>query len=350
LEMKSDDPSSLVSYVNGDKNNYLFNGKEDQLQTGMYDFGARQYDPSTGRWNAPDPAKQFLDNSPYAALANNPVVNTDPDGRFVPIIAAIAIGAAIGGTANLFTHWNKIKGWKDGFAAFGIGAVAGGIAGATGGAALLAEGGAALTSLAAIGNAAAVGAYSSAAASVAQGIGNFAYFHDPYSPADFVGAAVLGGVTGGILKTAELGIAGKLNSSPDPSYKLSVNGNIRSKEVKVETGWADYVFKKGYKLRSLAEVESYVNNNHHLPDVPSEAEVKKNGVNVGETASLLLKKIEELTLYLIEKDKEVRALKLKVENGDKQAEQLTLQSLKNRELEARLVKLEALLTKPVSKE
>jgi len=273
LEMKSDDPSSLVSYVNGDKNNYLFNGKEDQLQTGMYDFGARQYDPSTGRWNAPDPAKQFLDNSPYAALTNNPVVNTDPDGRFVPIIAAIAIGAAIGGTANLFTHWNKIKGWKDGFAAFGIGAVAGGIAGATGGAALLAEGGAALTSLAAIGNAAAVGAYSSAAASVAQGIGNFAYFHDPYSSADFVGAAVLGGVTGGILKTAELGIAGKLNSSgaavsEEPLPMMEVHPDVVGSNNFLSVSSADNAAKEGVQYtKSTLQLGQQMHKAYKIGDV-----------------------------------------------------------------------------------
>lgn len=129
-------------------------------------------------------------------------------------------------------------------------------------------------------------------------------------------------------------------TSPDPSFKLSVNGNIRSKEVKVEAGWADYVFKKDYQLKSLSDVEAYIAKNGHLPDIPSEAEVKKNGVNVGETESLLLKKIEELTLYLIEKNKEVKS----------QQAGLKAQADRNVELEARLAKLEALLTKPVGKE
>lgn len=109
------------------------------------------------------------------------------------------------------------------------------------------------------------------------------------------------------------GSVGIGTASPDAPYKLSVNGNIRSKEVKVETGWADYVFKKDYQLRSLPEVEAYISKQGHLPDVPSETEVKKNAVNVGETETLLLKKIEELTLYLIEKDKEINELKAQVE-------------------------------------
>ncbi len=91
----------------------------------------------------------------------------------------------------------------------------------------------------------------------------------------------------------------------DPNFKLSVNGSIRAKEIKVETGWADYVFDKDYVLKPLKEVEDYINQNKHLPDVPSTAEVEKNGIKVGETEALLMKKVEELTLYLIEKDKEI---------------------------------------------
>lgn len=91
-------------------------------------------------------------------------------------------------------------------------------------------------------------------------------------------------------------------------YKLSVNGSIRAKELVVETGWADFVFDKNYKLRSLNEVESYIAANKHLPDVPSAAEVEANGVKVGEMESKLLQKVEELTLYVIELNKKVSAL------------------------------------------
>ena len=88
-----------------------------------------------------------------------------------------------------------------------------------------------------------------------------------------------------------------------PGNKLEVNGTIRAKEVKVESGWADYVFDQGYNLQNLSEVELYINKHKHLPDVPDANEVEKNGVNLGEMYALLLKKIEELTLYSIEQNK-----------------------------------------------
>jgi hypothetical protein len=65
----------------------------------------------------------------------------------------------------------------------------------------------------------------------------------------------------------------------NPTYKLSVNGNIRSKEVVVETGWADYVFDEKYKPISLEEVEEFIKNNKHLPQIPTAKEVKENGLN-----------------------------------------------------------------------
>jgi hypothetical protein len=95
-------------------------------------------------------------------------------------------------------------------------------------------------------------------------------------------------------------------------YKLSVNGSIRAKELVVESGWADYVFAKNYKLRPLTEVESYIKTNNHLPDVPSATEVQANGVKLGEMQTTLLQKIEELTLYTIESNKQIIALQEKV--------------------------------------
>jgi hypothetical protein len=87
-------------------------------------------------------------------------------------------------------------------------------------------------------------------------------------------------------------------------YKLSVNGNIRAKDMTVYVSWADYVFASDYKLKSIDEVESFIKENKHLPDVPSETEVLENGINVGEMNKILLQKIEELTLYMIELKKE----------------------------------------------
>lgn len=86
---------------------------------------------------------------------------------------------------------------------------------------------------------------------------------------------------------------------------LTVKGKILSKEVKVEATVLvpDYVFEKSYNLKPLAEVEKYIAENKHLPEVPSAKVIKKEGINVGEMQMKLLQKIEELTLHLIEQNK-----------------------------------------------
>ncbi len=104
--------------------------------------------------------------------------------------------------------------------------------------------------------------------------------------------------------------------TPSPDEKLSVNGKIRAKEVKVEaTGWPDYVFAPSYKLMPLQEVEKFVQVNNHLPGVPPAKQVEKEGLELASNQMMLLKKIEELTLYIIEQEKvndqqaaEIRAL------------------------------------------
>ncbi len=91
----------------------------------------------------------------------------------------------------------------------------------------------------------------------------------------------------------------------DPgSYKLAVEGTIGARAVEVKAGpWADFVFDKNYKLRPLKEVESFITAHQHLPDVPSEKEIKEKGINVANMDATLLQKIEELTLYAIEQNK-----------------------------------------------
>ncbi|HNW69554.1 MAG TPA: hypothetical protein PKI01_04065 [Bacteroidales bacterium] len=101
-------------------------------------------------------------------------------------------------------------------------------------------------------------------------------------------------------------------------YKLAVNGKILAKEIVVETNWSDFVFEKDYSLMPLSEVEKYIAAHKHLPDVPSAGEVEKNGVALGQTQSLLLQKIEELTLYTIEINKQLELLK--AQNKDLQNE------------------------------
>lgn len=90
----------------------------------------------------------------------------------------------------------------------------------------------------------------------------------------------------------------------NPTEKLAVNGTIRGKEIKVESGpWPDYVFDENYDIKSLSEVEQFIKTNKHLPGIPNQKDVKENGISLGEMNRKLLEKVEELTLHLIEKDK-----------------------------------------------
>jgi hypothetical protein len=103
-------------------------------------------------------------------------------------------------------------------------------------------------------------------------------------------------------------------------YALAVNGSAIFTQVKVKTypTWPDYVFRKGYELPSLKELEQYVNEHQHLPGVASEEEVRANGIDVSENEAVLLKKVEELTLYLIEQKKEIDELKMLIGEKNKQ--------------------------------
>lgn len=97
----------------------------------------------------------------------------------------------------------------------------------------------------------------------------------------------------------------------DPKAKLAVEGTILATEVKVKTNISvpDYVFEEGYRLPALDEIETYIKEHKHLPEIASAAEIKRDGLDLAEMNLLLLKKVEELTLHLIEKDKENRRLK-----------------------------------------
>ena len=112
-----------------------------------------------------------------------------------------------------------------------------------------------------------------------------------------------------------------INTKEIPSgYTLAVSGKTITEEVKVQlkSAWPDYVFKKEYNLPDLGFVENFVNHNGHLPEVPSKQEVEENkGVELGEMNTVLLKKIEELTLYLIEEHKTNKALSKRIETLEK---------------------------------
>ncbi|AUP80557.1 hypothetical protein [Flavivirga eckloniae] len=122
------------------------------------------------------------------------------------------------------------------------------------------------------------------------------------------------------------------------SWKLAVNGNIRAKEIKVETGWSDFVFFKDYKLPTLEEVESHIKEKGHLKDIPSAKEVEKNGIYLGEMDSKLLQKIEELTLYTIEQEKQLKTQDKEIQVLKKEIESLKLLTTKFLELQKRLEK------------
>lgn len=92
----------------------------------------------------------------------------------------------------------------------------------------------------------------------------------------------------------------------NPSELLTVNGNIKAKKlIVIQTGWPDYVFSSHYNLKTLADLEIFIKKYKHLPDVPTEKQISENGLNVGDTQVLLLRKIEELTLYLIKQNKKL---------------------------------------------
>lgn len=101
------------------------------------------------------------------------------------------------------------------------------------------------------------------------------------------------------------------SGSPAAGYLLSVNGKIISEEVRVEldVDWPDYVFQKSYQLPSLSEVEKYIRDNGHLPNIPSAKTVATEGFELGDMNRRLLEKIEELTLHLIQQNKEILRLK-----------------------------------------
>lgn len=113
-----------------------------------------------------------------------------------------------------------------------------------------------------------------------------------------------------------------LGSCSDCSnYRLFVKGGIRTEKVKVDVaasnGWADYVFENDYKLMDLNSLETYIKKNKHLPEVPSTDEAIEKGIELKEMNILLLKKVEELTLYVIQQQKEIQELKNKVYSNEK---------------------------------
>ena len=95
-------------------------------------------------------------------------------------------------------------------------------------------------------------------------------------------------------------------------HKLNVAGTIRANEIIVDTSGADYVFGDDYELKPLDQINAFIDEHKHLPDIPSANEMKENGMGMAEMQTKLLAKIEELTLYLIAQQKEIEELKAQI--------------------------------------
>ncbi len=154
----------------------------------------------------------------------------------------------------------------------------------------------------------------------AQSVGNYQLTHRKISDGTWTNALTI------LASNNNVGIG-----TTNPTHKLTVNGPIRAKEIIVDTGWSDYVFRPQYRLRPLSEVAAYIRTHQHLPDIPSEAEVSEKGVSVGDMQAKLLAKIEELTLHMIEEHE--RNERLELRNGRLEEQ--------NRALSKRMASLES---------
>ncbi len=106
-----------------------------------------------------------------------------------------------------------------------------------------------------------------------------------------------------IVSTSNVGIG-----TTTPNYLLDVNGTIRANEIIVNSGSADFVFAEDYNLRSLSEVQQFIQEHKHLPEIQSAEQMEKNGVSVNELQIQLLQKIEELTLYILQQEERIKIL------------------------------------------
>lgn len=102
----------------------------------------------------------------------------------------------------------------------------------------------------------------------------------------------------------------EIHNGIEKIFQLESNGLLHARRIKVDAySWADFVFKEDYKLMSIDELESYIKKNNHLPNIPSEQDVMQNGIDIIEMNKLLLQKVEELTLYVIQMKNEIEELK-----------------------------------------
>lgn len=150
-----------------------------------------------------------------------------------------------------------------------------------------------------------------------------------------------GSTLGATMRIDKSGNVGVGTTTIPSNYKLAIAGKTITEEVKVQLkiNWPDYVFSKEYELPTLKEVEKHIEEKGHLPNIPSANEVKENkGIELGKMNTKLLQKIEELTLYTIQQEKEIEILKNQKLEVEKVREE-------NKDLKNRLEKLEKLVNK-----
>lgn len=158
---------------------------------------------------------------------------------------------------------------------------------------------------------------------------------DSHSDVKSTGRLLLTGTGNHIFSSGNVGIG-----TETPKAKLSVNGNILANEIKIKTDISvpDYVFESDYELKGLDFIANYVRSNKHLPEIPSAKEIERDGLDVASMNLLLLKKIEELTLYAIKQEEEIKNQNVKSE----QQNDLIAQQRKAIELmDQRIKKLES---------
>lgn len=112
---------------------------------------------------------------------------------------------------------------------------------------------------------------------------------------------------GSDISSTTIGNVGIGTDTLPPDAKLTVKGKIHTEEliVKLNVPGPDYVFEKNYQLMNINKLEEFIKQNHHLPEVPSAQSIKKNGVNLSEMNMTVLKKVEELALYIINHEKRI---------------------------------------------
>lgn len=155
---------------------------------------------------------------------------------------------------------------------------------------------------------------------------NYIQFGTDAATAPYVQGSTNGDLAIGTQNTGKLFIkaSGMIGiGTLSPSEKLSVNGNIAAKKVIVtQTGWSDYVFHSSFKLRPLSQVASYIKAFQHLPEMPSAKEVLEHGVSLGDTQALLLKKIEELTLYILQQEENSKHQEMRIRQLERRLDRL----------------------------